>query len=137
MTMGSVEPTPDQLRRLAESTDPSAILMLNLLRFKERADGVDAADGISGREAYERYALAVVAHLERVGGRVLHMAAPGASVIGPPDQDWDMLLLVRYPSRQAFLAMVADPEYQAIHGHRAAALADSRLVCFDDAPAPA
>ncbi len=134
MTAETLEPTADQLRRLAESTDPAPIVMLNLLRFKARADGIDAGDGITGRKAYERYGLAVVPHLERVGGRVLHMAAPGAGVIGPPGEDWDMLLLVRYPSRQAFLAMIADPGYQGIHGHRSAALADSRLVCFDEAP---
>jgi hypothetical protein len=35
---------------------------------------------------------------------------------------------VRYPSKAAFVAMISDPGYQEIHGHRAAALADSRLI---------
>jgi uncharacterized protein (DUF1330 family) len=137
VSAGSLEPTAEQLQRLAQSTRPGAVVMLNLLRFKDQADGIDSADGISGRAAYERYGLAVVPHLDRVGGRVLHMADSGAGVIGPAGEEWDMLLLVRYPSRAAFLAMIADPDYQAIHGHRAAALADSRLVCFDAAPGDA
>jgi len=102
--------------------------MLNLLRFKDRADGIDAADRISGREADERYAEAVGSHLQRAGGSVLHLAECGESVIGPEQETWDMFVLVRYPSRQAFLQMIADPDYQASHGHRAAALQDSRLV---------
>lgn len=40
--------------------------MLNLLRFKNRADGID--EGISGREAYERYAQATGPFLTHVGG---------------------------------------------------------------------
>ena len=102
--------------------------MINLLRFKERADGVDAADMISGAEAYERYAAGVLPHLERVGGRVLVAAPAQDSVIGPAEKEWDLVLAVEYPSRAAFLSMVSDPDYLTVHAHRAAALADSRLI---------
>jgi uncharacterized protein (DUF1330 family) len=132
MHTSTVDPTADQIRRLANSTDSGPIVMLNLLRFKDRADGIDAADGISGRDAYERYGEAVAPHLAGVAGRVLFLADCGDTVIGPADERWDMLVLVRYPSRQAFLEMIADPEYQAVHAHRAAAMQDSRLVCCDD-----
>ena len=46
-------------------------MMVNLMRFKERADGIDADDGITGAEAYARYGAAVQPYLEGVGGRVL------------------------------------------------------------------
>jgi uncharacterized protein (DUF1330 family) len=49
-------------------------------------------------------------------------------VIGPHEREWDMAIIAEYPSRTAFLQMVADPEYQAIHRHREAALDDSRLI---------
>jgi uncharacterized protein (DUF1330 family) len=102
--------------------------MVNLLRFKERADGVDAADGITGAEAYGRYGAAVGSHLERVGGRVLLALTAQDSVIGPEPGEWDLVIAVEYPSRAAFMAMVSDPEYLAIHAHRDAAVADSRLI---------
>jgi hypothetical protein len=38
------------------------------------------------------------------------------------------VLAVQYPSRSAFLSMVTDPDYLQVHAHRAAALADSRLI---------
>ena len=102
--------------------------MVNLLRFKELADGIDAADGITGAEAYGRYGAAVGSHLERVGGRVLLALAAQDSVIGPEPGEWDLVIAVEYPSRAAFTAMVSDPEYLVIHAHRDAAVADSRLI---------
>jgi uncharacterized protein (DUF1330 family) len=106
--------------------------MLNLLRFKEQADGIDADEEISGADAYRRYGEAVAPHLARAGGHLMLIAECAQTVIGPEAERWDMLVLVRYPSRQAFLGMIASPDFQAEHAHRAAALADSRLVCCDE-----
>jgi uncharacterized protein (DUF1330 family) len=122
----SIDPGTEQVRRLVSSTDPGPIVMVNLLRFKERADGVD--EGLSGAEAYARYAEGVAPHLERVGGRLLEAVACEEGVIGPEQAEWDMVALVAYPSREAFLTMTADPDYLEVHRHRVAALADSRLI---------
>lgn len=132
MPAPTINPTAEQLRALVGSSDTTPIVMLNLLRFKDRADGIDADGALTGREAYQRYAEAVGPHLARAGGSVIFMADDSETVIGPRDERWDMVLLVRYPSRQAFLAMIADADYQAAHEHRAAALADSRLVRWTD-----
>jgi uncharacterized protein (DUF1330 family) len=126
--MSHIEPTPEQLAAFVALPDDAPVIMVNLLRFKERADGIDAADNISGAEAYGRYGAAVQQFLERVGGEVLQALGPEAVLVGPEAPEWDAVLAVRYPSRAAFVAMVSDPEYQKIHGHRAAALADSRLI---------
>ena len=123
-----IEPTPEQFRRLAGSDDPSPVIMINLLRFKERADGIDADEGISGVEAYQRYAVAVRPFLEGVGGRMLLQLGMTGSVIGPDEREWDVMLAVEYPSRAAFVKMASDPNYLEIHAHRVAALADSRLI---------
>jgi hypothetical protein len=54
-----IDPTPEQAQAFsAEPAGTEPVFMLNLLRFKERADGIDAADGISGLEGYQRYAAA-------------------------------------------------------------------------------
>jgi uncharacterized protein (DUF1330 family) len=121
-----VEPTPDQVEALTASGDADPIVMVNLLRFKERASAPD--EGVSGAEAYARYAAAIPPFLEGVGGRLLAAASCVESIIGPAEAEWDAVALVEYPSRQAFLTMITDPEYLAIHVHREAALADSRLI---------
>ncbi len=124
----SIEPTPEQFQRLSSSEDAGPVFMLNLLRFKDQADGIDAQDGISGAEAYARYGAAVAPFLDGIGGRVVLAAEAHESVVGPDQGEWDMVLVVEYPSRSAFLAMTSDPGYLQIHGHRSAALADARLV---------
>jgi uncharacterized protein (DUF1330 family) len=104
--------------------------MINLLRYREQAEypaGFDAAP-CSGREAYQRYGEQALQHVASVGGRPIWMGSVKTVVIGPQDEKWDDAVLVEYPSRQAFMEMVARPEYQQCAVHRTAALADSRLI---------
>lgn len=127
-TTPTIEPTPAQFERLAESDDDGPVIMINLLRFKQQADGIDADEGISGAEAYGRYGVEAQKHLARVGGRILLSAAATDSVIGPEEGEWDLVIAVEYPSRGAFLKMTSDSDYLEAHRHRSAALADSRLI---------
>ena len=123
----AITPTQTQLEGLMAGADPAEpVVMLNLLRFKDRADGVD--EGVSGREAYERYAQATAPFLARVGGRLRLAVDAKQMVIGPARLEWDMALMVEYPSRQKFLEMASNADYLRIHEHRASALADSRLI---------
>ena len=92
--------------------------MLNLLRF----------DGYEGRAAYGLYGEAVTPLVQKAGGEVVWSGSCGDAVIGPREGEWDWVLLVRYPSRRAFLDMISSPEYGEAHPHRAAAIADSRLI---------
>jgi uncharacterized protein (DUF1330 family) len=127
-----IHPTEDQIRQLAESGENGPLVMLNLLRFKAQADGVD--QGVSGAEAYARYSAGTEPFLRGVGGRLLAAVAPRQSVIGPAESEWDLVLLVEYPSRQKFLQMAMNPEYLKVHEHREAALSDSRLIACDAIP---
>jgi uncharacterized protein (DUF1330 family) len=122
----TVHPTAEQIQQLVSDPDPGPVVMLNLLRFKDRADGLDA--GVSGAEAYARYSVAAQPFLEGVGGRLLSAVRPSQSVIGPEQSEWDLVLLVEYPSRAKFLEMATNEEYLKVHAHREAALADSRLI---------
>jgi uncharacterized protein (DUF1330 family) len=130
-----VNPTDDQGHAFAEAASAEGpVFMLNLLRFKERADGVHEGEGISGAEAYARYAEATGAHLARVGGQIVWAGACGTALIGPADGEWDIAAVVRYPSRTAFLEMVGDPEYLEIAEHRTSGIADSRLIPCAEMP---
>jgi uncharacterized protein (DUF1330 family) len=133
MATTSVNPTRERMEAFArEATDTKPIVMLNLLKFRERAEyaehlrGEHAGD--SGRAAYTRYSKAVVPLLWEVGGQLLWMGNARAGVIVPDGESWDDVALVHYPSRGAFLRMVTSPAYEAIVHHRTAALHDSRLV---------
>jgi uncharacterized protein (DUF1330 family) len=99
--------------------DPGGpVVMLNLLRF--RPDG--------GRESYQRYAEALrVAINARYGLKVEYLGTGGHALVAEDGQAWDMVVLVRYPSRQAFADMIRDPEYQAVTHLRTEALVEAVL----------
>ncbi|WAC57181.1 DUF1330 domain-containing protein [Gordonia sp. SL306] len=107
--------------------------MLNLLRFRDvadysQADDIAPAQPISGAEAYRLYTKAATAHLDKTGAEVVLHGDCGPTVIGPDDERWDSILVVRYPNPNAFRQMVTTPDYQFIARHRTAAIADSRLI---------
>ena len=108
------------------------VVMLNLLRFSEQASypADDAAEPCSGAEAYARYGEAIAPLLAARKAELIWQGKQAAMLIGPQDKDWHLAALVRYPTAAAFLDMVSSPEYQAIAGHRSAALDDSRLIAF-------
>lgn len=123
---GSVMPTQQQLEALAASDVEGPITMLNLVRFREEA--TEPCEGMSGFESFTRYGEAVTPILERIGARVSSQLSCHQGVIGPEEAQWDLAVLVEYPSREAFLGMIASPEYLEIYPFRQAAVADSRLI---------
>ncbi len=48
--------------------------------------------------------------------------------IGPADERWDVVMLIKQNSIDDFFAFASNEAYLAGMGHRAAALADSRLL---------
>ncbi len=117
-------PTAEQIRALADSDLKTPVVMLNLLKFKDRTDD----DQSSGQDSYAKYGDSVRTMLEATGARVLWQGRGDSVVIGTDDDSWDAVILVEYPSREKFLEMVSRPDYQETSGNRTNALADSRLI---------
>jgi uncharacterized protein (DUF1330 family) len=107
------------------------IVMLNLLRFRPEAAYPPGSPHApcTGREAYARYTAHALGAVAAAGAEVVFHGSALAHPIAPPDEQWDEILLVAYPSVGAFLQMVMAPDYQAQSVHRTAALEDARLVC--------
>jgi uncharacterized protein (DUF1330 family) len=121
--MKTISPTKAQLSALMESADDKPFVMVNLLKFKSITDA-----GETGQAAYQRYAKNTAPHLAQAGGRLVWAGAATQVFIGIPGKAWDWILLIEYPSRKAFLSMIADPAYTAIHEDREAGLEDSVLM---------
>ena len=70
-----VFPNREQMKGFFENTDDNEpIYMLNLLKFKEKAEYKDGREtNLTGREAYTIYAEFMDKHLKEIGGElVLH-----------------------------------------------------------------
>ncbi len=100
------------------------LVMLNILKFKERTD--DGAE--SGEAAYNRYGANVAPLLAKVGGKVLWGGQVKRTLIGDLDIQPDRILIVYYPSKEAFIEMSTSDAYAKIGGDREKALEYGGLI---------
>jgi uncharacterized protein (DUF1330 family) len=117
--MSGIKSNEDQFQVLADNTNEEPFVMLNLLKFKK--------DG--GREAYFRYIKESGPFVEGVGAKVLYFGKANELLNGI--ETWDIVMLVQYPSRQAFLKMANNPDYLKIHEFREEALERAVLYATD------
>ena len=122
-----IDPERDQFDAFKNLPRDEPIMMLNLLRFREKAAYEDGRD-TTGAEAYAAYGKESGPVFRRVGGEIIWRGNPEVTVIGPADEHWDMIFIARYPTASAFLEMVTDPDYRVAVKHRQAAVEDSRLI---------
>lgn len=124
--MSDTDARQEMLAAMATGDPDQPVVMLNMLRYRERAEAGFGVDGMSGQEAYGVYGRRFAKLNPRFGGEPIWMGKVLHSIIGA--EEWDIVILVRYPTRQKFLDMLNDPDYQEIAPIRAAALSDSRLI---------
>jgi uncharacterized protein (DUF1330 family) len=107
------------------------VVMINLLRYRERAEYGNRTEfsPCSGRDAYyQRYAPVSTPLVMAEGGKVTWFGHVVGRVIAPPHEVWDDVILVEYPHFECLQRVFANPKYQAVVIHRTAALEDSRLL---------
>ena len=103
----AIDPWGADLKRYLLEDPGGPVVMLNLLRYAE-----------GGRESYFRYAEALrTTFLPRYGAEVLYAGDGSTTLVAEAGQDWDAVLLVRYPSRaamvQEILSVFYPPPFQA------------------------
>ena len=117
--MSGLEPTPEQFAALAARPADEPVVMVNLLKFKPEG----------GLQSYLQYGEEVVPHLQRVGATLRYAGGAPSVVIGDGERPWwDAILIVEYPTPQAFIDMVTTQEYAKVHEHRAAGLDRGDLI---------
>lgn len=125
----AVYPTGEQLSEAVAKGVNTPIVMLNLLKFKDKSAYKDGRpDDASGRDAYNRYGTAMLKFVTENGGRILFSGEIKSLVIGGVEEMWDMVALVEYPSSEAFTKIAMAPEVAKIGVHREAGLAGQLLI---------
>lgn len=92
-------PSPEELAALREQVGDGAVVLVNLIKFRE-------PDGLNRFADYSRLTAPL---LQRAGTEVVYSGQAGPSLSGV---DWDMVGLVRFPSIDAFVEMIGSPVYQ-------------------------
>ena len=114
-----VTPNEEQINGFLEDPEIGPISMVNLLKYKEKANYDDGRNtNLSGEEAYGLYAAEVINLVEKYGGEFLFAGKVNRLMLGEVDEMWDSIAIAKYPNRKAMFEMTMDPEYQKIHVHR-------------------
>ena len=119
----AVVPTPEQVEGFLTPAGEGPIFMINLLKFKARAEYEDSRETeLTGREAYQIYARRVAKVIQQVGGQLCFGAEVERLMLGEVEELWDQVAIAMYPSRAAMFEMIQLPEYAEISVHRSAGL---------------
>jgi uncharacterized protein (DUF1330 family) len=124
-------PDPEQIQKLLSGPEGTPVVMVNLLSFKQVADGGN--EGMTGEESYMRYASSMREFVESKGGRFIWTGRVDSMVIGESDADFQVIALVEYPSRKAFIEIASSPHVVEIGQDRAKGLAGQWLIAATEA----
>ena len=120
----SVHPTKEQMEGFLGGDSDTPIAMINLLKFKEKAEYEDGRDtNLTGEQAYAIYGKEVMGHLKKVDGKWSFGGSISRLMLGEVEELWDTTFIAKYPSKRAMLKMITDPEYLESNKHRVAGLA--------------
>lgn len=104
-----------ELEALENHPEEGPVCMVNLVKFREKSLAGDE----SGRDAYNRYGAVVRHMLKALGAVVVYMGSVDHLALHEGgDVDWDVVQLVYFPGRDAFIDMVTNAEYLEANKHR-------------------
>lgn len=116
-------PTKAQIETLLGDPTPGPVVMVNLLRFKP-----------GGEAAYRRYASEMRKIVEGRGGRFLWTGRVTSQPVGSGGEGFEVIGLVEYPSRKAFVEIATSPEVAKIGVHRSEGLEGQWLIAATAEP---
>ena len=117
-------PDEEQMAGFMEPDDGTTVYMVNLLKYKEKAEYADGREtGLSGCEAYALYVEGVKKCLAKVGDGLDFTGEVRRLTLGSVEELWDEVVIARYPNRTAMLQMMQLPEMKEFGQHRSAGLA--------------
>lgn len=119
-------PEPEQFKKLMEGPEDSPVVMVNLLSFKNKADGGN--EGMTGVESYGKYAAKMRKFVESKGGRFIWSGRVDSMVIGESDVEFQVIALVEYPNRKAFVEIATSTHVAEIGKDRGMGLAGQWLI---------
>ncbi|HEV7735688.1 MAG TPA: DUF1330 domain-containing protein [Candidatus Binatia bacterium] len=120
-------PTITQWQRVLDGPGGAPVTVINFFKLRPMAAYATGGDPVSGFEAMMRYAAVSGPTLEKVGGRFL-LSGPFETTLIGDDEDWDLVAIGAYPTRDALLALFDDAAYREAWAHRVAAVERQRVV---------
>ncbi|MBK47298.1 MAG: DUF1330 domain-containing protein [Gammaproteobacteria bacterium] len=136
-----VYPNREQMKGFfEEDSDNRPIFMINLLKFREKAEYKDGREtSLSGSEAYALYGEIMEKHLNEIGGEITFKSKVTRITVGKIEELWDAVVIAKWPSKKVMgeNMMPSDPDLLEGYRHREAGLAGQLNIesidgLFDD-----
>ncbi|MCP5027793.1 MAG: DUF1330 domain-containing protein [Actinomycetia bacterium] len=123
--VNEVMPTSgERIEEMQETGPAGPIYMVNLLKFKDRAEYEDGRETeLTGYEAYQLYGQAVSVLIQEYGGELTFSGDVTFLALGQVEELWDEIAIARYPDRGALFAMSTSDAWRQAAVHRRAGLA--------------
>jgi len=97
--INKVSPSEEQIKGFFEPGAEGPIYMLNLLKFKDKAEYEDGSEtDLTGAQAYARYSAEVSKILIKLGGGGMFNAKVERLMLGEVEDLWDMVAIAMYPA---------------------------------------
>lgn len=114
----------EQIQKMQERGPDGPVFMINLLKFKDKAEYADGREtDLTGYQAYQLYGAGVAGLLPEFGGRFFFMADVTFLSLGQVDDLWDEVAIAVYPDRDSLFRMSTSQEWLDLSVHREAGLA--------------
>lgn len=114
--------------------DDGPIWMVNLMKYREKADYADGRQAdITGKEADDLYA--PLGPLKAIGAQVVFLADVDSQFLNDSPK-WDRVGIVKYPSRRSFIEMQTRKDFQELHHHKEAGMAETIVAGCLPMPLP-
>ena len=121
--------TAGDLQAFLEQEITGPVALVHLLKFKARAEYADGRETeLTGAEAYGLYRREMVQRGTSSGGRLVFSGAVSHLVLGEVEEMWDEVMVVEFPSKEAFVEIISSPEIAESGVHRRAGLAGQLLI---------
>jgi len=89
-----LKPNAKQMAGFVMGDTKSPIQMVNLLKFKAKAEYKDGRETeLTGEEAYTIYSEEVKQHLENVGGKIIFSGIVSRLFLGEVEELWDWIAI--------------------------------------------
>jgi len=132
---GQIDSAYEAVLRTTAPEDDGPIWMVNLMKYRDVADYADGrATTLTGQQADDAYT--PFAELAAIGAEIVFAAVVETQLLGDTPK-WDRVAVVKYPSRQAFLAMQDTEEFLAKHVHKDAGMEQTIVIGAQPMPMPA
>jgi uncharacterized protein (DUF1330 family) len=124
---GENYPARRQWQRLIDGDMSQPLTVVNFFKLREIADSTLIQERMTGEQAFAKYAETSIPKVAEVGGHFTLRGVVESDFIGEELENWHIIAIGQYPSRECFLELLSDQDYKEAFKYRQAAVENQNV----------